>query len=192
VNPAKNQLRDRIAVDKSDAWAHLRLGNLYADPFHYRRDAFREWQSAFAVEPALASDAAFRKSLCETVDGSDHASAEEFLRSQLGADETATLLGACVRASSDPNRIENASRLIAAVAGAERPELAVAALRMLEVGKSCAQKKAAVEVIGRLRYLRARGALVKLDRVRLAQQSHPPATLACFGTTIANAIEQLK
>src|SRR5207245_2248456 len=56
INPAKNQLRDRIAVDKNDAWAHLRLGNLYADAFHYRRDALREWESAFVVEPALKSD----------------------------------------------------------------------------------------------------------------------------------------
>jgi hypothetical protein len=99
---------------------------------------------------------------------------------------------ACVRATSDPNRIDNAAKVIESVAGAERPELAMAALRMLDVGKTCAQKKAAVETIRRLHYLRARGTLVKLDRQRLAHQSHEPATLACFGTTIAEAIEQLK
>jgi hypothetical protein len=192
INPAKNQLRDRIAVDKNDAWAHLRLGDLYADAFHYRRDAFREWESAFAVEPALKSDAAFRKSVCETIDASDRTGAEQFLRAQFGADATAPLLMACVRTAVEPGRIENASRLIEAVSGAERPELAMAALRMLDVGKSCAQKKGAVEVIRRLHYLRARGALIKLDRVRLAHQSHPTAATACFGTSIAETIEQLK
>jgi hypothetical protein len=192
INPAKNQLRDRIAVDKNDAWAHLRLGNLYADAFHYRRDAFREWESAFAVEPAFKSDGTFRKSVCETVDGSDRSGVEQFLRTQIGIAETPSLLLACVRATSDPNRIDNAAKVIESVAGAERPELAMAALRMLDVGKTCAQKKAAVETIRRLHYLRARGTLVKLDRQRLAHQSHEPATLACFGTTIAEAIEQLK
>jgi len=192
INPAKNQLRDRIAVDKNDAWAHLRLGNLYADAFHYRRDAFREWESAFAVEPALKSDGAFRKSVCETVDASDRSGVEQFLRAQIGVAEAPSLLLACARATSDPNRIENAAKVIESVAGAERPELAVAALRMLDVGKTCAQKKAAVETIRRLHYLRARGTLVKLDRQRLAHQSHEPAALACFGTTIAEAIEQLK
>jgi hypothetical protein len=191
-NPAKNQLRDRIAVAKNDAWAHLRLGDLYADPFHYRRDAFREWDSAFGLEPALKSDAAFRKSLCETVDANDRAGAQEFLRTQFGTDDTPPLLLACIRATADPKRIENASGLIEAVSGAERPELATAALRMLDVGKTCAQKKAAVEVIRRLHYLRARSALIKLDRVRLAHQSHPPPAVACFGTTIAETIEQLK
>ncbi|MCA1662676.1 MAG: serine/threonine protein kinase [Myxococcales bacterium] len=192
INPAKNQLRDRIAVDKTDAWAHLRLGNLYADAFHYRRDAFREWQSAFAVEPALKSDVAFRKSVCETVDASDRVGVAEFLRAQIGVAETPTLLVACIRAAGDPNRIENAAQVIESVAGAERPELGIAALRMLDVGKTCAQKKAAVEVIRRLRYMRARATLIKLDRQRLAHQSHEPATLECFGTTIAEAIEQLK
>ena len=192
INPAKNQLRDRIAVDKGDAWAHLRLGNLYADAFHYRRDAFREWESAFAVEPALKSDAAFRKSVCETVDASDRSGVEQFLRAQIGVDQAPSLLLACVRATSDPNRIDNAAKVIESVAGAERPELAIAALHLLDVSKSCAQKKAAVEVIRRLHYLRARGTLVKLDRQRLAHQGHEPAALACFGTTIAEAIEQLK
>ena len=68
----------------------------------------------------------------------------------------------------------------------------MAALRMLEVGRTCAQKKSAVEVIRRLHYLRARGALVKLDRMRLAHASHPPAAVACFGTSITETIEQLK
>ena len=68
----------------------------------------------------------------------------------------------------------------------------MAALRLLDVGKTCAQKKAAVETIGRLRYLRARGALVKLDRQRLAHAGHPTPAVACFGTTIADTIEQLK
>jgi hypothetical protein len=63
---------------------------------------------------------------------------------------------------------------------------------MLDVGKTCAQKKAAVETIGRLRYTRARGALVKLDKQRLAQKSHPGPALACFGDSISHAIEQLK
>ena len=192
VNPAKNQLRDRIALDKDDAWAHLRLGDLYAEAFHYRRDAFREWDSAFGLDPGLKSDAAFRKSVCEAVDTTDHAGGEQFLRVQFGVEQTPALLLGCIRAAADPIRIENASRLLEAVCGAQRPELAMAALRMLEVGKTCAQKKAAVEVIGRLHYLRARGALIKLDRVRLAHQSHPPAAVACFGTSIAEAIEQLK
>ncbi len=191
-NPAKNELRDRIAVDKNDAWSHLRLGDVYADAFHYRRDAFREWESALAVAPGLKSDAAFRKSVCETVDGSDHAPAQEFLRAHFDADEAAALLVGGARAATDPARVENAGELIALAAGPERPELGMTALRMLEVGKSCAQKKAAVETIRRLHYLRARGALVKLDRLRLAHQSHPPAALACFGTTIAETIEQLK
>ena len=192
VNPAKNQLRDRIALDKNDAWAHLRLGDLYADAFHYRRDAFREWESAFAVEPVLKSDVAFRKSVCETVDGSERSGAESFLRTHIGVDDTPPLLLACVRAAADGNRIENASRLIEAVSGGDRPELGMAALRLLDVGKSCAQKKSAVETIRRLHYLRARTALVKLDRQRLAHQGHEPPTLACFGSTIADAIEQLK
>ena len=192
INPAKNQLRDRIAVDKSDAWAHLRLGNLYADAFHYRRDAFREWESAFAAEPALKSDAAFRKSVCETVDASDRTGVEQFLRAQIGVAETPPLLYACIRAASDPARIDNAAHVLEEVAGSERPELAMAALRMLDVGKTCAQKRAAVETIRRLHYLRARGTLVKLDRQRLAHQGHEPPALACFGTTIADAIEQLK
>ncbi len=192
INPAKNQLRDRIAVEKNDAWAHLRLGDLYAEAFHYRRDAFREWTSAFGVDPALKSDATFRKSLCETIDTTDDAGVQQFLRAQFGAAESAPLLLGCVRAAVDGNRIENAARLIEAVSGADRPELAMAALRMLDLGKTCAQKKAAVEVIRRLHYLRARGALIKLDRVRLAHQSHPPAAVACFGTSIAEAIEQLK
>ena len=191
-NAAKNQLRDRIAVDKNDAWAHLRLGNIYADPLHYRRDAFREWDSAFAIDPALKSDAAFHKSVCETVDGSDHTAAAEFLRAQFGVEQTPSLLLPCIRAATEPGRLENASRVIEAVSGAERPELAMAAARMLDVGKSCAQKKAAVDVIRRLHYVRARGALVKLDRQRLAHQTHPPAAFACFGTSIAEAIEQLK
>jgi serine/threonine protein kinase len=192
INSAKNQLRDRVAVDKSDAWSHLRLGDVYADGFHYRRDAFREWDSALAITPALKSDAAFKKSVCETVDGSDRAPAQEFLRAHFDADETAALLAACVRAATEPARIENAAALIESVAGADRPELGMAALRMLDVGKTCAQKKAAVETIRRLRYLRARPTLVKLDRLRLAHPKNPPAAVACFGTTLADAIEQLK
>ena len=191
-NAAKLQLRDRVALDKNDAWSHLRLGDIYADAFHYRRDAFREWESALAVTPALKSDPAFRKSVCETIDAPDHAPAEAFLRAHFDADETAALLLACARAASEPERIVNASALIEAVAGAERPELAMAAMRLLDVGKSCAQKKAAVETIGRLHYIRARAALVKLDRQRLAQKSHPAPAVACFGTTIADTIERLK
>jgi hypothetical protein len=191
VNAAKNQLRDHIAVDKSDGWAHLRLGDVYADAFHYRRDAFREWDSALALEPALDGDAAFRKSLCEAVDGSDHAPAQEFLHKHF-ADETPALLMPCIRAAVDATRIENAAQLIEAVAGAERPELGMAALRVLDVGKTCAQKKAAVDTIRRLHYLRARGALVKLDRQRLAHKGHEPPTLACFGNSIADTIELLK
>jgi eukaryotic-like serine/threonine-protein kinase len=192
VNVAKGQLRDRVAVDKSDAWSHLRLGDIYADPFHYRRDAYREWDSALALVPALKSDAHFRKSVCETVDASDRAPVEAFFRAHFDADESAALLLTCVRASSEPARIQNASQLIEAIGGAERPELGMAAMRLLDVGKSCAQKKAAVEIIGRLHYIRARGALVKLDRQRLAQKSHPTAAVACFGTTIADTIERLK
>ncbi|HEX4456387.1 MAG TPA: protein kinase [Polyangia bacterium] len=192
VNPAKNQLRDHLAVDENDGWAHLRLGDLYAEPFHYRRDAIREWDSAFVLAPALKSDAAFRRSLCEVADTTDQAGAQQFLREQLGVEPTAALLLACIRATVEPSRIENTARLIEAVAGGERPELAMAALRMLDVGKSCAQKKAAVEVIRRLHYLRARGALITLDRVRLAQAHHPSPAVACFGTTIADTIEQLK
>ena len=191
-NAAKNQLRDRIAVDKNDAWSHLRLGDVYADAFHYRRDAFREWDSALALTPALESDAAFKKSVCETVDGSDRAPAQEFLRAHFDADASAALLAACVRAASEPARIENAAALLEAVAGADRPELGMAALRLLDVGKTCAQKKAAVETIRRLHYLRARPALVKLDRQRLAHPKNPPPAVACFGTTIADTIEQLK
>jgi serine/threonine-protein kinase len=191
-NAAKNQLRDRIAVDKSDAWSHLRLGDIYADPFHYRRDAFREWESALTLSPALKSDPAFRKSVCETVDGSDRAPTETFLRAHFDADQTAALLLACVRATTEPSRIQNASAFIEAVAGAERPELGMAAMRLLDIGKTCAQKKAAVETIGRLHYIRARAALVKLDRQRLAHQQHPPPAVACFGTTIADTIERLK
>ncbi len=190
VNAAKNQLRDRVSVDKGDAWSHLRLGDIYAVAFHYRRDAFREWDSALAITPALKSDAAFRKSVCETVDGSDRTPAQEFFKAHFDADESAALLNACVRAATEPARIENAAALIEAIAGSERPELGMAALRLLDVGKSCAQKKAAVETIRRLHYLRARPTLVKLDRQRLA---HPKAApVACFGTTIADTIEQLK
>jgi hypothetical protein len=192
VNPAKTQLRDRIAVDKNDAWAHLRLGDIYADAFHYRRDAFREWDSALAIEPALKSDAAFRKSVCETLDASDRSGAQQFLAEHFGAGETPPLMMACVRAAGDAGRIDSAARLIESVAGADRPEIGMAEMRILDVGKTCAQKKAAVEVIRRMHYLRARGALIKLDRVRLAHQNHPPAAVACFGTAIAEAIEQLK
>jgi cytoskeletal protein RodZ len=192
VNPAKNQLRDHLAVEKNDGWAHLRLGDLYADPLHYRRDAIREWDSAFALAPGLKSDAAFRKSVCEVVDTTDQAAAQQFLRDQFGVEQTPPLLLGCIRAAVDPSRIENTSRLVEAVSGAERPELAMAALRMLDLGKTCAQKKAAVEVIRRLHYLRARGALIKLDRLRLAQQHRPSPAVACFGTTIAETIEQLK
>ena len=130
--------------------------------------------------------------MCETVDGSDRTPARDFLRAHFDADETAALLAACVRAATEPARIDNAAQLIESVAGAERPELGLAALRMLDVGKTCAQKKTAVETIRRLRYLRARPALVKLDRLRLAHPKNPPPAVACFGTTIADAIEQLK
>ncbi|HEX8953402.1 MAG TPA: hypothetical protein VF945_16215, partial [Polyangia bacterium] len=125
-------------------------------------------------------------------DGSEPAPAQAFLRAHFDADEAAALLAGCVRAATEPARVENAARLIEGVAGPERPELGLAALRMLEVGKTCAQKKSAVETIRRLHYLRARGALVKLDRLRLAHASRPPPSLACFGTTIADTIEQLK
>ncbi len=192
VNAAKSQLRDRLAIEKSDGWAHLRLGDLYAEPFHYRRDAIREWDSAFAVMPGLKSDAAFRKSACEVFDTTDQAGAQQFLRDQFGVEQTPPLLLACIRAAAEPGRIENTARLIEAVSGADRPELAMAALRMLDIGKTCAQKKAAVETIRRQHYLRARGALIKLDRLRLAQQHHPSPAVACFGTTIAETIEQLK
>src|SRR5262249_38390165 len=178
--------------DKGDAWAHLRLGDLYAEAFHFRRDAIREWQSAFAIDADLKGAASFRKSLCETVDGSDPTAVRDFLRADIGVEPATSLLLSCVRASSEPARIENAARVIEAVAGADRPELGLAAMRMLDVGKTCAQKKAAVDVIRRLHYLRARNALIKLDRVRLAHQSHPPASVACFGTSIAETIEQLK
>jgi serine/threonine-protein kinase len=191
-NVAKNRLRDRIAVDKNDAWSHLRLGDVYADAFHFRRDAFREWDSALTITPALAGDAAFRKSVCEAVDTVEQGPAQEFLRARFDADGTAALLAGCVRAATEPARVENTARLIAAIAGAERPELGMAAMRLLDLGKSCAQKKAAVETIRRLRYLRARGALVKLDRQRLAHAKNPPPPLACFGTTIADTIEELK
>jgi hypothetical protein len=191
-NVAKNRLRDRIAVDKNDAWSHLRLGDVYADAFHFRRDAFREWDAALAATPALAGDAAFRKSICEAVDTTEQGPAQEFLHARFDADGAAALLAGCVRATAEPARVENTSRLLAAVAGAERPELGMAAMRLLDVGKSCAQKKAAVETIRRLRYVRARSALVKLDRQRLAHAKNPPPAVACFGTTIAETIEELK
>src|SRR5205823_10968619 len=148
--------------------------------------------SAFALGPARTSDAACRRSVCETVAGSDRTAAAECLRAHIGVAETAPLLLGCIRAAADATRLENAAKLIEAVSGADRPELGVAAMRLLDVGKTCAQKKSAVEVIRRLRYLRARGALIKLDRQRLAHAGHPPAALACFGTSIAETIEQLK
>jgi hypothetical protein len=191
-NLAKNRLRDRIAVEKSDAWAHLRLGDLYAEVFHYRHDAFREWDSALGLDSGLKSDAAFRKSVCETVDTTDRDRALKFLHEHFGPDEAPVLLLACIRAAVDPNRIENAAQLIESTSGPDRPELGMAAMRMLEVGKTCVQKKSAVETIRRLHYLRARSALVKLDRARLAQKGQLPPAMACFGTSIAEAIEQLK
>jgi hypothetical protein len=54
------------------------------------------------------------------------------------------------------------------------------------------QKKAAVDTIKRLHYVRARPVLVKLDRARLAHRAHPPAGVACFGSALSEAIEQLK
>ena len=114
------------------------------------------------------------------------------MRTHFGADDAAAVLAACVRAATEPSRIENTAQVIEAVAGADRPELGMAAMRLLDLGKSCAQKKAAVETIRRLHYLRARSALVKLDRQRLAQKSHPAPAVACFGTTIADTIEALK
>jgi hypothetical protein len=192
VNAAKIVLRDRIAVQKDDAWAHLRLGDLYAEAFHYRRDAFREWESAFTLDAALKGNGSFRKSVCEAVDLTDRARVEEFLRHNFGAAETPALLLGCIRAADEPDRIAGAAKLLETVSGTDRPELGVAALRVLELGKTCAQKKAAVETIGRLRYLRARPTLVKLDRQRLAQQAHPTPAVSCFGTSIADAIEQLK
>jgi serine/threonine-protein kinase len=181
-NPAKNLLRDRIAVQKDDAWAHLRLGDLYAVAFHYRRDAFREWDSALALEPGFKSDAPFRKSVCEAVDLTDRARVEEFLRRHFGTQDTPGLLLECIRAAAEPERIAGMTRLIETVSGADRPELGAAALRMLAVSKSCAQKEAAVRSIGRLRYLPARPALVKLERQRLG----------CLGTAVADALAELK
>jgi hypothetical protein len=191
VKQATAQLRDRIAVAPKDASAHLHLGAIYAEVYHYRRDAFHEFDRAFSLDAALKSDAVFRKALCETVDA-DQGRVATFLRGHFDADENAALLLACVRATVEPSRIENAARLIEATVGAERPELGMAAMRMLDVGKTCAQKKAAVETIRRLHYLRARNALVKLDRLRLAQKGHPTPAVSCFGTVIAETIEQLK
>jgi serine/threonine protein kinase len=189
---AKNQLRDRIAVERSDAWAHLMLGVVYADGYQFHKDSFREWDTALGLDASLKTSAAFRKSLCEAVDTTNSSHAEKFLGDHLAADESVGLLAACIQATEDPTRIENTARVIEAVGGTERPELGRAAMRMLDFGKTCAQKKAAVETIGRLHYVRARGALVKLDRQRLAHKSHPEPALACFGDSIGHAIEQLK
>src|SRR5262249_2404593 len=71
---------------------------------------------------------------------------------------TPALLAPCIRAAAEASRIENAAQLIEAVAGPERPELGLAALRVLGGAQSCPQKKAGGGTIPRLRYLRARGA----------------------------------
>jgi serine/threonine-protein kinase len=191
-DPAKTQLRDRIAVQHTDAWAHLMLGVVYADGYQFHKDSFREWDTALGLEPALKSSAAFRNSLCEAVDTTNTSHGEKFLGDHFKADESVGLLAACIQATDEPGRIENTARVIETVGGPERPELGRAAMRILDVGKTCAQKKAAVETIGRLHYARARGTLIKLDRQRLAQKNHPGPALACFGDSIQHAIEQLK
>jgi serine/threonine-protein kinase len=193
IDQAKTQLRDRLALEKKDAWAHLRLGDIYAAPkYHYRRDAFREWDSALALDEGLKSDGAFRKSMCETLDAIEPSREPQFLRDHFGPDETPALLFTCVRVAVEPDRITNAMHLIEITSGPDRPELGQSAMRLLDVGKTCEQKKSAVETIRRLHYARARGSLVKLDKVRLAQKDHPTAATACFGTSIAETIEQLK
>ena len=136
-NPAKNQLRDHIAVDKNDAWAHLRLGDLYADAVPLPPRRLPRMGERVRLEPALKSDAAFRKSVCETVDANDtqRRAAVPARALRRRRDAAAAARAAC---APPPTRAASRTppRLIEAVSGAERPELAMAALRILDVGKT--------------------------------------------------------
>src|SRR5262249_42948885 len=148
-------------ADQNHAWAHLRLGNLYAAPPKlYRRDAMKEWDTAFALEPGLKNDHAFHKSLCEGVDSTERDRVKDFFERNLGADRAPVLLLPCIRAALDAKRLENAARLIEEVSGAERPERGLAAVHLLDLPTStCAQKRTAVGIIVAAHYGKARGVL---------------------------------
>src|SRR5262249_35738057 len=109
-----------------------------------------------------------------------------------GQEGTPVLLAPCIRAGQDFLYVKNAVTLLETVSGPEKAEHGLAALRVLDLPKTtCAQKKAAVEELGALRYSRARLALIRLEKERVAQK-HPSPQFACFGTSIGDALAQLK
>src|SRR5262249_39225289 len=117
----------------------------------------------------------------------------KFFAKHFGEDGTPVLLAPCIKTAQDALYVKNAVALLEVVSGPEKADRGAGALRVLELPKTtCAQKKAAVEELGNLHYARARTALSKLEKERLAQKQHPSAQFACFGSSIADALAQMK
>ncbi|HJZ88448.1 MAG TPA: serine/threonine-protein kinase [Polyangia bacterium] len=172
-------LRKMSATNKQDGWAHVRLGDVYLEGSQYRKDAFEEWGKGFALDPGLKQERAFRKDVCDAIDTRERELAREFFTKHFGPDETVGLLSHCIKDAPTVARIENAVQIIEVVAVADKTLYGPAALRELEVAKTCVEKKRAVEKLGRLHYARARDALNKLKNVH------------CLGTAVSDALDQL-
>src|SRR5262249_52940690 len=78
----------------------------------------------------------------------------------------------------------------------DAPAMLLSCVQKASGEKACQQRKAAMEMLVKLRYEKARPTLEKLERARQDQKQHPTPQstqqYGCFGDSITKALDQLK
>ena len=87
---------------------------------------------------------------------------------------------------------ETAETFLSKYFESETPSILTSCLQKASGEKACQQRKAAAEMLAKLRYTKARSAIDKLERARQAEKAHPTPQTACFGESLAKALDELK
>jgi hypothetical protein len=91
------------------------LGNLYAlwkKPL--KKDAFREWERAFTMDPSLRSDHTFhRELLCESIDSKDRNVVEVFFDRHFHSEQAEMLMSCLQKPSLDCPKKKAAIEMLA-------------------------------------------------------------------------------
>ena len=87
---------------------------------------------------------------------------------------------------------ETAETFLSKYFASETPAILTSCLQKASGEKACQQKKAAAEILAKLRYTKARPTLEKLERARQAEKPHPTPATSCFGDSLTKALDQLK
>jgi hypothetical protein len=144
------------------AWVHRALAEVYYRQL-WRKDAAVEWDHALRLDPQLAKDERLGEALCTALGPQWDGAGERLLVDRFGADAVAPMKR-CLAEVRDLARVQAAARVLEKVGAAGAIDRGLVALKTLEQGPTCPERRAAVQTIVRLRDGRARQTLTRFQR----------------------------